>query len=106
MSGIRNERFSWMIRPRKPWPRGRAPIRARVARAHPARDEALDDTVLVDDPERGVLRPDQRPDLVDDDLEDLVDRQQAGDRPRRGIEGIEDRELGQVVGTVGHGRRA
>ena len=45
MSGIRNERFSWMIRPRKPWPRGRAPIARPGLAAHPGRDEALDHAV-------------------------------------------------------------
>ena len=40
----------------------------------------------VDDPERGVARPDQRPDLVDDDLQDVVDglerRRSPGSRRR------------------------
>ena len=35
--------------------------------------------VGVDDPERGVLRADERPHLVDDHLEDIVDRLQSGD---------------------------
>ena len=63
----------WMIRPRNPWPRGRGPILARVSRSMPARDEALDHAVGVDDAEGRVARPDQRPDLVDDDLQDVVD---------------------------------
>ncbi len=59
-------------------------------RAHAGRDEALDDAVLVDDAQRGVARPDERPDLVDDDLQDLVDGDQPGDRAGRRVEGLED----------------
>ena len=58
--------------------------------AHPGRDEALDDAVRVDGPEGRVVRADQQPDLVHDDLQDIIDGLQAGDRPRRGIEGVDD----------------
>ena len=58
--------------------------------ADPRRDEALDHAIRVDDPEGGVVRPDEQPDLVDDHLEDIVDGLQAGDGPGRGIEGVDD----------------
>ena len=58
--------------------------------ADPGRDEALDDAVRVDGPEGRVARPDEQPDLVDDHLQDIVDRLQAGDGPGRGIEGVDD----------------
>ena len=57
---------------------------------HPGRDERFDHAVCVDDPERRVARPDQRADLIDDDLEDFLDRTEAGDRPRRSIDGVVD----------------
>ena len=44
----------------------------------------------VDGPEGRVVRPDEQPDLVHDHLEDIVDGQQAGDGPGRGIEGVDD----------------
>ena len=95
-----------MMSPRKPWPRGMAPIRARVSVSMPLVMNRSMTPVLVDDPKGGVAGTDERTDLVDDDLEDLLDREHARDRTRRGIERIEDLELGQVAGTVGHRRRA
>ena len=53
-------------------------------------DETLDDAVAVDDAERRVLGADQRTDLVDDDLEDLVHGQDAGDSAGRGVDGIQE----------------
>ena len=52
----------------------------------------------VDDPEGGIPRPDEGSDLIDDDLEDVVDRLQAGDRPRGGVEGVDD--VDDVLGFV------
>ena len=50
-----------------------------------ARDEALDDAAGIHDTEGRVLRADERPDLIDDDLEHLVDGQDTGDGSRGGI---------------------
>ena len=90
MSGIRNERFSSMIRPRKPWPRGSGADRGSGLAAHPGRDEALDHATPVDGPEGRVVRPHEQADLVDDHLQDIVHGLQAGDGPGRGIEGVDD----------------
>ena len=44
----------------------------------------------MDRPEGRVVRPDEQPDLVDDHLQDIVDGLQAGDRPGRRLEGVDD----------------
>ena len=54
---------------------------------HPTRDESLDATDGVDDPERGVLGPDQWTDPIDDDLEGIIDRGETGDPSDGRIEG-------------------
>ena len=77
MSGIRNERFSRTIRPRNPWPRGQVPDPRPGLAVDPGGDEAFHDAVGVDDAEGRVLRPDERTDLVDDDLQDVLDRRAA-----------------------------
>src|SRR5215213_9383887 len=63
------------------------------------RDEALDDPVGVDDAERRIPRLYQRPDLVDDHLQDVIDRLKARDGPGRRVEGIDDarRFLGSLA---------
>ena len=48
-------------------------------------------------PSAAYRAPDERPDLVDDDLEDVVDRLQAGDRPRRRVEGVDDAGCGEAI---------
>ena len=53
---------------------------------HAGGDEAFHDAVGVDDAERRILGADQRSDLVDDHLQDVVDRLQLGDRAGRGLE--------------------
>jgi hypothetical protein len=47
------------------------PLRSR----DPTRDEPFDPPRIVDDPERRVSSPNELSDAVDDDLENLVDRQ-------------------------------
>ena len=54
---------------------------------HPAGDEPLDPPIGVDDPQRGVLRADERTDAIDDHLQGVIDRCQSGDPSDRGIEG-------------------
>ena len=66
---------------------GQRPDQAARFGAHATRDEPLDSATIVDDPERRILRANHGPDLVDDDLEDIVDRRQLGDRPDGGVEG-------------------
>ena len=104
MSGIRNERFSLMIRPRNPWPRGSGADRGSRLQAHPRRDEALDHAVRVDDPKGGIPGPDERADLIDDHLQDIVDRLEAGDRPRRHVEGVDDVGRSLWVLAIVHAR--
>ena len=58
--------------------------------ADPRGDEGLDLAMPMDGPEGRVVRPHEQPDLVHDHLEDIVDGQQAGDGPGRGIEGVDD----------------
>ena len=72
-----------------------APARQRtdpgpLLRVDPGRDESLDVAVRADDAQGRIARPDERPNLVDDDLQDVVDRLEAGDRPGRGIERLDD----------------
>jgi len=54
---------------------------------HPAGDEALDPAVGIDDPERGVLGADEGTHSIDDDLQDVVDGDEAGDPPDGRVEG-------------------
>ena len=89
-SGIRKERFSRMIKPRRPCPSGRAPICRRLSIVHPARDELLDAAVGVDDAHGGVLRSNERTDAIDDDLQRVINGGQSGDAPNGGIEGSLD----------------
>ena len=49
------------------------PIALALVGRDPARDEALDAAVRVDDAERRVARPDERRGRVDDELEDLLE---------------------------------
>ena len=72
--------------------------------AHPGRDEALDHAVRMDRPEGRVVRPDEQPDLVHDHLQDIVDGLQAGDRPGRGIEGVDDAGRCLCVLAAAHAR--
>ena len=52
---------------------------------HPARDEALDPATDVDDAEGGVLRANERANLVDDDLQHVIDGGESGDASDRSI---------------------
>ena len=89
MSGIRNERFSRDDQPEEPaTARNVADPRPGLA-IHAGGDEPFHHAVGVDDAEGRVLRADQGPDLVDDHLQDVVDRLQLGDRARRGLEGAD-----------------
>ena len=54
-----------------------------------AGDESLDHASVIDDPEGGVLRADERADLVDDDLQHLIDGQDARDGACGGVNGLE-----------------
>ncbi len=65
------------------------------------RDETLDDAARMDDPERRVARADQRPDLVDDDLQDLIDGLQRRDGSRRHVERVDDTRLRPEVPRPG-----
>ena len=65
------------------------PDLAAQLRRHAAGDEALDPTVRVDDPERRVARADELAHAVDDQLQDAVEVQLAGDGPRRPVERVE-----------------
>ena len=56
----------------------------------PRGDEPFDDPARVDDPQRGVARPDERPNLVDDDLQDVIDALEPGDRTGGHIERVDD----------------
>ena len=58
--------------------------------AHPGGDEGLDHAMSMDGPEGRIVRPHEQPDLVDDDLQDIVHGLQAGDGPGGGIEGVDD----------------
>ena len=102
--GIRSDRPSLMISPRRPWPCGGSPDAALLL-GDPARDEPLDpNTVLGEDaraPRTG--RPTSVAHAVHDELEDVLDREDAGDpadsitqrldgRSPRDIE-LTDREL-------------
>ena len=105
-----------MISPSRPRPaRDRADPQPLLV-GDAAGDEARDLALLVDRAEGGVLRADQVPDAVDDQLQDALDVQLAGDRAARVVERLEagavrvllragpgglDRELEQA-----HGERA
>ena len=67
-----------------------APIRGARLGVDAGRDEPLDEAARVDDPQRRVARPDERPDLVDDDLQDVVDRLEPGDRSGGRVERVDD----------------
>ena len=54
---------------------------------HPARDEALDPAVGIDDAEGRVLGADQGPHAVDDDLQDVVNGRETCDLADRRIQG-------------------
>ena len=75
---------------------------------HAARDEPLDPTARVNDAEGRVLCADQRPDLVDDDLQDIIHGAEIGNPSDRGIKGSLDLVLRPYVGTrrLGHLPRA
>ena len=76
-----------MIRPRRPLPRGGAPIRA--LGGHADRDEALDPPGCVDDAECRVVSPDEVADALDDQLQDGLDVEDLGDGPGRLDERLE-----------------
>jgi hypothetical protein len=68
------------------------------------RDEPLDDTVRMHDPESGVRCADQWPDLIDDHLEGVVDRLETRDRPGRRIQGIDRAGRRLRILLAAHGR--
>src|SRR5919106_1193731 len=59
---------------------------ASLVGADPAGDELGDQALIVDDAERRVLGGDQLADAVDDQLQDLLDVEDAADAPDRGVE--------------------
>ncbi len=87
-----------------------------VLRVDAGRHEALDDASGVDDAERGVARPDQVANPIDDQLEGGIGVEDAGDRPGGRIEGGQvlaglrqlDLRLEQLGrgGLVGHAPKA
>ena len=100
MSGTRSERPSVMISPRSPWPSGNGPRRRALLERDPARDEALDAPLVIDDAERRVVRTDQVADAIDDELEHGLDVELAG----HGADGVAERlEGGAGGGLVGIG---
>ena len=63
--------------------RGQRADRGPLVGLEPSRDESLDPAVRVGDPEGGVAGIDQNADAVDDELEDILDGEHAGDGARR-----------------------
>jgi hypothetical protein len=59
---------------------------------HAARDEAIDLALLVDRPDRRILRADKLENTIRDHLEDPVDGEDAGDRARRRVERVKPLE--------------
>jgi hypothetical protein len=74
---------------------------------HPAGDESFDPSAAIDDPECRVLRADERANLIDDDLQDIVDSPETSDPSDRGVQGNLDVVLGWRLGPRrrGHQRR-
>jgi hypothetical protein len=66
--------------------RQRADLAARLI-GHAAGDEALDSPGVVDDPEGGVFGAHERPNTIDDELQDLVRGCEPGDAADGGVEG-------------------
>ena len=91
-----------MIRPRRPWPRGGGPDLLALLGRDAARDEPLDPPARVDDPQGGVPGVDELANAVDDHLEDAIEVELAGDRPRGDVEGVDGGHDGEVgAGLVG-----
>jgi hypothetical protein len=65
---------------------------------HPAGDESFDPATGIDDAEGGVLGIDERADLVDDDLQDVVDGAETRDPADRCVKGSLDLVLGSLLG--------
>ena len=92
-----------------PATRQRPDRRAFVGR-HPAGYEPLDPILGPNDPEGGVLGPNERPDPFDDQLEGLLDVEQPGDRTGRLVHRVErgriERLGTRALGVRGRSHRA
>ncbi len=97
MSGIRSDRPSVMISPRSPCPCGGSPRSRRCSGVIPlVMNRSIRRRSSARMPRAAYLDPDQLADTVDDELEDIFDRQDASDAADRIAQRLDGWSTGRV----------